>query len=240
MELDYYGTAVSKPEYYFLRELESTLLEPIPRQSGLCCYDEAHFDAEGGHITSLNICNRELTSLPASVGNLSFLRGLTLRYNSLAVLPDSICNLRDLTTLDLQENSLENLPKGFGNLRALLYLDLGRNNLASLPEGFGDLHNLETLSLWANSIKALPSSFRNLGKLRKLILSSNTFDSLARALDAIREMEQIREVLLDECQIVGLPDYLQEWLANLRRKDRERATTELHEHFNKWLETHER
>eukprot|EP00611_Tribonema_gayanum_P010193 TRINITY_DN2010_c0_g1_i8.p1 TRINITY_DN2010_c0_g1~~TRINITY_DN2010_c0_g1_i8.p1 ORF type:complete len:742 (-),score=96.68 TRINITY_DN2010_c0_g1_i8:88-2313(-) len=120
----------------------------------------------------------ELSSLPASFGNLTALTSLNLRScESLVRLPESFGNLTALTTLRLQYcSALTSLPESFGNLTALTSLNLRScESLVRLPESFGNLTALTTLRLqYCSALTSLPESFGNLTALTELELQGCT------------------------------------------------------------------
>jgi hypothetical protein len=94
-------------------------------------------------------------SLPAALGDLSYLQSLTISPGALrGSIPDSIGNLQSLRTFSSSQNYLSGqLPASFANLRSLETLQVRKNNLeGQIPGGLG-----------------------NLGALRVLILSENRF-----------------------------------------------------------------
>eukprot|EP01051_Picozoa_sp_SAG22_P014336 SAG22_NODE_1724_length_3717_cov_18.364842_4_plen_126_part_00 len=72
-----------------------------------------------------------------SFGDLQALTTLDLYDNELGTLPESFGDLQALTSLDLRYNHLSTLPESFGDLQALTSLDLRSNQLSTLPESFG-------------------------------------------------------------------------------------------------------
>ena len=57
-----------------------------------------------------------LTSLPASIGDLSSLRAFSAVGNQLTSIPESIGSLQSLTSLELAANRLKTLPESVGRL----------------------------------------------------------------------------------------------------------------------------
>merc|ERR1712196_625756 len=123
----------------------------------------------------LNVSHNELTSLPASIGNLNVESGsLDLSHNNLASLPASMGdNLFVMHNLYLNNNKLTSLPASFAHIsfggNSNLYLN--NNKLTSLPASFGNLKlSLSRLYLNNNKLTGLPASFSNLeGPLRKVL-----------------------------------------------------------------------
>ena len=59
-----------------------------------------------GRLTSLELINNQLTTIPESIENLSSLKNLTLSYNQLTTLPENICNLPEDCNFHLRNNQL--------------------------------------------------------------------------------------------------------------------------------------
>ena len=142
----------------------------------LCKILNALTDDQRNALTSLDLDDNQLTSLPDSFGNLSALIELGLHNNQLTSLPDSFGDLTALTELRLDQNKLPFLSDSFGNLRALIELGLHNNQLTSLPDSFGDLSALMALYLNENQLTLLPFHFCNLNALSVLELGNNDFD----------------------------------------------------------------
>ena len=71
----------------------------------------------------------KLTELPAEIGDLRELRGLSVSNNQLVGLPTSIHRLTKLTVLYLDVNKLTELPAEISDLRELRVLELSHNPL---------------------------------------------------------------------------------------------------------------
>jgi len=79
--------------------------------------------------------NRDLKTIPGSIGNLKNITELHLNDNiKLKIIPDSIGNLKNLVKLDLSGSSIENLPDTIANCTSLEYLDIRRTNIISPPD----------------------------------------------------------------------------------------------------------
>ncbi len=164
--------------------------------------------ASFGNLTQLRrlqLYDNQLTSLPESFGNLSQLKALSLHQNQLTSLPDSFGNLSQLKALSLHQNQLTSLPDSFGNLNQLRALKLHNNQLSSLPESFGNLTQLHTLKLYNNQLNNLPESFGNLTQLQHVILHRNQLTSLP---ESFGNLSQVQRLSLSENQLSSLPESL--------------------------------
>ena len=106
---------------------------------------EMGYQSQDNRVTSLNLSNCNLPSVPSNIQDLSELRIFNLSDNGLKKLPLSICDIPNLENLNLSGNKIEVLPKDIHKLRYLKILDLRRNNLASLPEGIFSLREIHTI-----------------------------------------------------------------------------------------------
>jgi len=159
---------------------------------------------ENGHITGINLNNTNYITgaIPASFGNLKYLKNLSLygggyskdlsstdlgvlsqlenlesldlRYCKIkGALPTSWKKLKKLKTLYINNNTINSLPEDFGEIENLVTLDLSYNQIKTVPASIGSLSNLETLYLGNNQIESLLKEFENLGNLKTLGLSYN-------------------------------------------------------------------
>lgn len=142
-------------------------------------------------LTTLDLHDNKLQSLPPAVGALQELRQLRLSHNQLSVLPLELFSLPLLYSLTLQHNLLESLPSELGQLQGLTELDVSSNRLRELPVAVGDLHALTTLNLQHNQLSALPDSLGRLSNLRVLECSNNQLTDLPSSLVQLKALEQL-------------------------------------------------
>src|SRR5262245_25523974 len=71
------------------------------------------------HHEDLDLDDLGLTALPPEVGELTWLKSLSLFNNRLTSLPTEIGHLKSLTSLDVRQNRLTNLPNELRNLSKL-------------------------------------------------------------------------------------------------------------------------
>ena len=124
-------------------------------------------------LTEIDRQNNQLTALPESLGQLASLTDINLDGNQLAVLPESLGQLTSLTVLCLRRNQLTSLPEWLGQLTSLTSLDLDYNKFTALPEWLGQLTSLTRLDLLGNQLTSLPESFGQLTSLTMLDLDDN-------------------------------------------------------------------
>ena len=149
-------------------------------------------------VSTLNLTDQQLESLPKEIGKLSALEEIYLLNNNLTTLPGEIGNLRVLEILDLWKNNLTTLPKEIGNLSNLERLELDENKLTILPKEIGNLTALKALDLEDNKLTTLPKEIGNLIALQKLNLGYNKLETLPAEIAqspnrVIRKNEAIRE-----------------------------------------------
>ncbi len=153
-------------------------------------------------IIELVMTEKELTQLPAEIGQLTNLISLELERNELSELPAEIGKLTNLTYLSFRSNELSELPPEIGQLTKLLELALFVNQLTSLPSEIGQLTRLETLVLSGNQLSSLPLEIRQLTNLEQLLLGVNQLSSLP---PEIGQLTKLTELTLGNNQLTELP-----------------------------------
>ena len=93
----------------------------------------------------LDLSRRKITSIPESIGNLTYLTRLNLRKNELTSLPERLGELVNLIELDLTSNQFITLPESICSLNKLIELKVTGNPLKALPYCLTNLPNLTTL-----------------------------------------------------------------------------------------------
>ena len=116
-------------------------------------------------------------SIPAALGNLRELTYLHLGYNDFSgSIPATLGNLTKLESLGLAETQVSgSIPSQLGNLAALKILDLGFNGLQnSIPAQLGRLSKLTYLNLAENDLSGpIPSELGDLTQLTQMFLGTN-------------------------------------------------------------------
>jgi internalin A len=141
--------------------------------------------------TEIDLRNRELTELPAEIGQLSQLDSLNLGWNELEVLPPEIGHLIRLRKLYLASNRLTVLPPEIGWLTQLQTLSLGGNELQHLPLEIRQLTQLQTLRLSGNDLTALPSKIGHLTQLREVYLRGNQLSELPQEIGRLTQLQYL-------------------------------------------------
>lgn len=123
-------------------------------------------------LSSLNLEENLLGSLPQGIGNLTKLKRLNLSNNKLTHLPDDFkdCS-HTLQQLNLASNYIASLPSSIGQFKILIELDLSNNLITSLPESMHQLTSLVILKLAGHQLQELPTTFGQLSQLKVLDLS---------------------------------------------------------------------
>ncbi|MHA1821636.1 MAG: leucine-rich repeat domain-containing protein [Promethearchaeota archaeon] len=209
---DYNGVKIPRYEYNAMMDLE-TLVGNIPQVSEID--DETFgFKSEQNHIVGIGLYNKDISSLPESIGQLKNLQELYLYNNELSSLPERIGDLTNLQRLDLSGNQLSSLPESIGALKNLKELYLTLNQLSSLPESIGALKNLKELWINDNQLSSLPESIGYLTNLKELYLRENKLSSLP---ESIGYLTNLKELYLRENKLSSLPESIQRGLEQLEK-----------------------
>ncbi len=142
-------------------------------------------------ITTLDLQNRSLNSIPEDIWGHKSLTTLSLANNRLTEIPAQIVRLINLTELWMGGNSLSSLPEQIGQLHFLTELGLGNNNLTELPNSIDSLINLQYLDLSGNKFTRLPIALGNLAKLSSLDLHDNRLSILPYFLKNLTNLTSI-------------------------------------------------
>ncbi|XP_065637672.1 probable LRR receptor-like serine/threonine-protein kinase At3g47570 [Quercus suber] len=110
-------------------------------------------------------------SISPHVGNLSFLKNLSLPGNSFRnEIPSEIDHLRRLQILEMYNNTLSGkIPRNLSHCTNLKYINFGRNLLdGEIPTTLGTLSKLQFINFEVNNLTgSIPPSFGNLSSLQK-------------------------------------------------------------------------
>ncbi|KAI3840250.1 hypothetical protein MKX03_021665 [Papaver bracteatum] len=145
-----------------------------------CSWIGIQCDSKTNRIGGIYLFIGELSGqIPASVGDLSHLEALTIRYfkNITGPIPQSITKLKHLQVLDLDHLSLSGpVPHFLNQLTLLTRLDLSGNQFSgSIPPNLSDLKNIRSIHLDGNKLTgSIPESFEKFtGTVRDLYLGRN-------------------------------------------------------------------
>ncbi|KAL1321794.1 hypothetical protein AAHE18_14G152000 [Arachis hypogaea] len=146
-----------------------------------CNWQGVNCGSEHQRVTELTLDSYNLQgSISPYVGNLSFLRVLSLQRNNLhGHVPQTISRLFRLRALDLGNNNLVGeFPIGVSNCSKLLGLRLSHNHFGGqIPVEIGSLGNLERLYLVSNKfLGPIPLSMWNLSSLVILTVAYNNLE----------------------------------------------------------------
>lgn len=113
-------------------------------------------------LTTLNLEDNYIESLPTTFTRLRSLVDLNLAKNRLYNVPDGMSSLSCLKRLILDGNNIELLPPDIGSISCLEHLDLARNRLYEITEGLCNNKNLKKLNIEGNKLVGLPHRFNEL------------------------------------------------------------------------------
>ncbi|XP_019727369.1 leucine-rich repeat-containing protein 40 [Hippocampus comes] len=142
-------------------------------------------------LTTLDLHDNQLQTLPPALGELRELQQLRLSHNRLSSLPAEVFSLKNLRSLTLQQNLLDALPEELGQLEALTELDVSDNQLTELPSGLGRLGRLQKLHLCRNKLARLPDSLPLLTNVKLLDCSNNLLSDVPASLSQMAALEQL-------------------------------------------------
>jgi internalin A len=133
------------------------------------------------NLARMDLTSNFLSEIPKCISEMSQLRHLILKYNSITSISKGFKFPSNLRTLDLSENHLKELPEDvFSDSLELQQLNLFSNRLHSLPPSIVKLINLSSLDVTQNYIQRLPKDFCSLANLEIVMfyfsLNSVIFD----------------------------------------------------------------
>jgi len=187
-----------------LQETQDDRMQQYTQQVSEQPVNIGHFGyiCENKHIVGLNLVMKELDLLPDSIGNLSNLKFLTLKWNKLESLPETFGNLKELEEFDLDGdwstndnkplyNEVSELPSSFCNLKNLKIFKCESNGLRNLPINFGQLKSLTEINLHQNRLSNIPESIGELSNLTNLNLNSNKISTIPLSLCRLEKLKQL-------------------------------------------------
>ncbi|KAK8937082.1 hypothetical protein KSP39_PZI011803 [Platanthera zijinensis] len=153
-------------------------------------------------LTTLNLSENSLLSLPTAIGFLSSLTELSFRANRITELPNSMGDLLSLSHLNMAANQISSLPMFLGKLVNLVELNCSSNKLSSLPDAIGQLIHLKKLNIEANNIEEIPHTIGNCKSLAEFRADYNHLKCLP---EAIGRLEFLEVISVRYNNIKGLP-----------------------------------
>ena len=158
-------------------------------------------------LSSLDLSNTKLQSLPECVFSLNNLEHLKIERNEFLSLPSEICKLQSLKSINASENKIQGLPDNFGNLELLEIVNLSFNNLCHLPSSCSALNHLKVLFISNNKFKYLPECIEEgMRNLQVLDTSYNPLKFIASPVST--KLTQFSAKGLKNCR------FFPEWLLN--------------------------
>ncbi len=147
---------------------------------------------------SLVGCTFNSNSLPTQLNQLTNLKELFIRSESLSENLSILGSLPSLTTIRLECNFSNGLPSNFTSLQNLIFIDMNfnlindisvlqyipalqyinfeYNNLTTIPDGFTNLNNIKVLKIRSNEISGKLTFLSNNLQLKELDIGDNKFE----------------------------------------------------------------
>ena len=142
--------------------------------------------------------NKALSSLPATLGELTALRYLDLQrphaLDAASIFPQ-LAELPNLRALRFRHSTIEKLPESILGLGTIEWLSVG-SSLTSLPNAVGSLSTLRALDVEFNDLSALPDSVSRLERLESITLHANPRLDLVQAVGSVLGCATLRHILL--------------------------------------------
>lgn len=100
-------------------------------------YKFKYLDVYFNSLNKYNIIDEDFFEIPESIGNLTYIKKLTLARNRLQKIPESIGSLKSLKELDLSYNNFHEIPQIIEALNSLEKLNLKGNQIQVIPDSLG-------------------------------------------------------------------------------------------------------
>lgn len=142
-----------------------------------------------------------------------------LGFNNLTQLQSSVFNgAKNLSKLYMAWNRLESINHAFDGLTKLILLDMSFNELNSInASAFSNQTKLEQLELRATGLTKLPIELlQRQTELRVLDLSLNNLSMTDRDFEAMRPLQRLQVLKLENTSVIGITDNLRIVLPELR------------------------
>ena len=203
---------------YFEKELNLPL--PAINLRNFFTEDEVYgYLIEDNQVIGLGLDGADLESISAIIMNLTNLKYLSLKNNSLTEIPDFVNSLTTLEILDVTKNKLSILPSLY-NLDKLYHLSFQDNlisNISNLPRNLQTLSgrwnkikfittklpsSLKKINLAQNRLQEIPVHFGNLEQLEELNLYGNKLHKLP---EVFTNLKKLKRLILRVNEIENLP-----------------------------------
>ncbi|KAI9495467.1 hypothetical protein BDB00DRAFT_813460 [Zychaea mexicana] len=163
------------------------------------------------YLSTLNLQNNRLTTLPPELWQLTGLQELNIGKNQITHIPDDIGYLVNLRELYAYDNAIQEVPSQLGRLTVLRVLDLTSNRLRWLP---AEVLRMKLINLWIDKNKVLikeeqpPVSWKQLAAGLYMMPSSPSSSSFDEIMSLRSTCIQIigQAILDDPDQLTALQD----------------------------------
>ncbi|TGN14072.1 leucine-rich repeat domain-containing protein [Leptospira ilyithenensis] len=150
----------------------------------------------------INLSQKEIGSLPASIAKLEAVEELTLQYDSITAIPTELGSLTNIRILNLSGNSFSELPESSVNLQKLETLLLGRTDIAKIPGFLSQLKNLKTLALDETKISLTEEDIEILSQIPNLeILDITLCKKITKLPKNISKLSHLKELQMGKVQL---------------------------------------
>ncbi|MBQ4821591.1 leucine-rich repeat domain-containing protein [Aquimarina sp. MMG016] len=159
---------------------------------------------ENDRVVSLVLSGSALniTTLVPEIGNLTYLKKMSITFSEISIIPKEIGNLKQLEELTIFGSRLETLPIEIGSLNNLKKINMAQNSITSLPAEIGNLSSLTELFMRVNKIGAIPIEIDKLSNLESIVLTDNEITSVP---PIIGSLSKLYRILLDGNNLTSLP-----------------------------------
>lgn len=149
-------------------------------------------------LTSLEINNSALMYLPLELGDMKYLRRISLANNFIKEVPEYIFMRGQFLSLNLEGNMITGLPKQIATQTELTALNLGRNPCINNSTTYHYLIKLESLKkLEIRGASVLQEKLWNLKRIEYLDISEGSFDQVK--LPADFSGSEIKILIAENC-----------------------------------------
>ena len=139
---------------------------------------ENSFDfLKDNHFNVIDLRNFPYKNFPAPLFEQKKLRSLIIYgWKNLCYISEEIGELTNLRYLVLKDNSIEKIPKKMVELKKLYHINLNRNKIYEIPNEIIILPRLHTLKIAFNPIRKLKVFWNKSPKLTNLVIDWNNFE----------------------------------------------------------------